>query len=248
MLELLIVISRALALALRGHRELVLENLGAETAADGSETRDQPPMPASARAAVLDRVDANLADWPTAVVLVRPATVVRWHRDWLRHRWTRRSTPGPNGRPRVNQQIRVLVREMATANPLWGAPRIHGELRTLGIDVSERTRVACAGAVPTSAVADMEDLSRESHRLSRVDGFLHRSHLHRSDTLCPGRAVAPAPAHPASQRYRASHRRMVGATSGRRLSGRDSTDVVTPGSRPHLWRRVPAPRRWYRHR
>src|SRR5207244_3611594 len=43
------------------------------------------------------------------------------------------------GRPRIDQQIRALAREMATANPLWGAPRIHGELRTLGVHVSERT-------------------------------------------------------------------------------------------------------------
>ena len=78
-------------------------------------------------------------NWRTAVVLVQPDTVVRWHRDWLRRRWTRRSRPRPDGRPPIDQQIRVLVREMATANPLWGAPRIHGELRTLGVDVSERT-------------------------------------------------------------------------------------------------------------
>ena len=46
---------------------------------------------------------------------------------------------GPNGRPPVKHEIRALVSEMATANPLWGGPRIHGELRTLGVDVSERT-------------------------------------------------------------------------------------------------------------
>ena len=78
-------------------------------------------------------------NWRTAVVIVRPDTVVGWHRDWLRRRWTRRSRPRPNGRPPVTREIRALVREMATANPLWGAPRIHGELRTLGVDISERT-------------------------------------------------------------------------------------------------------------
>ncbi len=78
-------------------------------------------------------------NWRTAVVLVRPDTVVGWHREWLRRRWTQRSTPRLNGRPPVSREIRALVRAMATANPLWGAPRIHGELRTLGVDVSERT-------------------------------------------------------------------------------------------------------------
>ena len=78
-------------------------------------------------------------NWRSAIVLVRPETVVGWHRTWLRRRWTRRATPRANGRPPVTREIRALVREMATANPLWGAPRIHGELRTLGVDVSERT-------------------------------------------------------------------------------------------------------------
>jgi hypothetical protein len=78
-------------------------------------------------------------NWRTALVFVQPATVVRWHRDWLRRRWTRRSTRRPQGRPPIDPHIQTLIREMATANPLWGAPRIHGELQTLGIDVSERT-------------------------------------------------------------------------------------------------------------
>src|SRR5262249_54502623 len=78
-------------------------------------------------------------NWRTALVFVQPDTVVRWHRDWLRRRWTRRSKRRPEGRPPIDPQIRDLVQEMAQANPLWGAPRIHGELRTLGVDVSERT-------------------------------------------------------------------------------------------------------------
>jgi putative transposase len=52
------------------------------------------------------------------------------------------------GPPPIDQQIRVLVREMATANPLWGAPRIHGELRTLGVDVAERTVSRLLGRYP----------------------------------------------------------------------------------------------------
>jgi putative transposase len=73
------------------------------------------------------------------LIVVQPDTVIRWHRDWLRRRWTRRSQQRHDGRPPIDRQIRALVREMATANPLWGAPRIHGELRTLGVRISERT-------------------------------------------------------------------------------------------------------------
>ena len=139
MLQLLIVLGRALALALRGHRELVLENLALRQqlmAMKRATTR--PRLQAHDRLfwIALRRIWRN---WRTAVVLVRPDTVVRWHRDWLRRRWTQRSAPRPNGRPPVTREIRALVREMATANPLWGAPRIHGELRTLGVAVSERT-------------------------------------------------------------------------------------------------------------
>ena len=139
MLELLIVIARALALAFRGHRELVLENLALRqqltavtrgTRRSHLQTRDRLFWIALAQI---------WRNWRTALVLVQPDTVVRWHRDWLRRRWARRSKPRPDGRPPVDHQIGALVREMATANPLWGAPRIHGELRTLGIDVSERT-------------------------------------------------------------------------------------------------------------
>jgi putative transposase len=137
--ELLIVIVRALALALRGHRELVLENLALRqqlTAVQRTskwahlQTHDRLFWIVLAR---------SWPNWRRALVLVQPDTVMRWHRDWLRRRWTRRSKHRRDGRPPINQQIRALIREMARANPLWGAPRIHGELRTLGIDSSERT-------------------------------------------------------------------------------------------------------------
>jgi len=139
MLELLVVVGRALALGLRGHRELVLENLALrqQLMAMKRATR-RPHLQARDRLfwIALRRVWSN---WRTAVVLVRPETVVGWHRDWLRRRWTRRSTHRPTGHPPVSREIGALVRDMATANPLWGAPRVHGERRTLGVDVSERT-------------------------------------------------------------------------------------------------------------
>jgi hypothetical protein len=138
MLELLIVVVRALTLALRGHRELVLENLALrqQLAAFHRTTRCRLKARDRFFWMVLAR---SWQDWRTALMVVQPDTVVRWHRDWLRRRWTRRSQQRPHGRPGIDQQIRTLVHEMATANPLWGAPRIHGELRTLGVPVSERT-------------------------------------------------------------------------------------------------------------
>ncbi|MGE0653574.1 MAG: integrase core domain-containing protein [Alphaproteobacteria bacterium] len=78
--------------------------------------------------------------WPKvlgAMVLVKPATVIDWHRKGFRLYWRRRSRR--LGRPGMNREIRKLIRQMSQANPLWGAPRIHGELLKLGIDVSHAT-------------------------------------------------------------------------------------------------------------
>lgn len=78
--------------------------------------------------------------WPRildAMVLVKPATVIQWHRNGFRLYWRWRSRR--LGRPKMNPEIRDLIRQMSVANPLWGAPRIHGELLKLGIAVSQAT-------------------------------------------------------------------------------------------------------------
>jgi putative transposase len=74
--------------------------------------------------------------WRQNLVIVRPETVIAWHRQAFRLFWKRKSEAG---RPRVLAEVRRLIRQMATDNPTWGAPRIHGELLKLGFDVSERT-------------------------------------------------------------------------------------------------------------
>ena len=76
--------------------------------------------------------------WREALVVVKPETVVRWHRQGFRYYWKWKSI-GWSGRPTIEREIRDLIRQMSRANPLWGAPRIHGELLKLGIDVSQAT-------------------------------------------------------------------------------------------------------------
>src|SRR6266436_3637026 len=73
-----------------------------------------------------------------ALAIVKPETVIRWHRAGFRAYWRGKSKP-QGGRPRTPVEIRHLIREMSLANPLWGAPRIHGELLKLGIDVGQTT-------------------------------------------------------------------------------------------------------------
>jgi hypothetical protein len=75
-------------------------------------------------------------EWRSALVLVKPDTVVRWHRMGFRLYWRWKSRRR-GGRPGVSRDVRDLIRRMAQANPLWSAPRIHGELLELGIEVAQ---------------------------------------------------------------------------------------------------------------
>jgi hypothetical protein len=79
--------------------------------------------------------------WRTTLHALHPDTVVRWHRRGFRlyWRWKSRSPNSKPGRPAINPALRKLIREMQATNMGWGAPRIHGELLKLGIDVSQAT-------------------------------------------------------------------------------------------------------------
>jgi transposase InsO family protein len=77
--------------------------------------------------------------WRDALVIVKPETVIGWHRQGFRAFWTWKSRRGKPGRPPVPKAFRILIRRMCRENPLWGAPRIHGELMKLGIEASEAT-------------------------------------------------------------------------------------------------------------
>ncbi len=76
-------------------------------------------------------------DWRESLTIVQPETVLRWHRQGFRLYWRRKSRH--RGRPRASQEIRELIRRMAHENPLWGAPRIHGEVLKLGLDGAQAT-------------------------------------------------------------------------------------------------------------
>jgi len=78
------------------------------------------------------------ADWKSAPRIVKPETVIAWHRKGFRLYWRWKSRPR-HGRPPITTEVRELIRRISAANPGWGAPRIHGELGKLGINVSETT-------------------------------------------------------------------------------------------------------------
>src|SRR5438876_1053565 len=139
MITLRLQLLRLLPFLVGGTRQLALENLALrQQLAVYKRTVPRPKLRA------LDRLLwVGLASvwtgWRRALVIVSPDTVLRWQRRRFREYWTQLSRRPTGGRPAVNAEIEALVRRMAAANPLWGAPRIHGELLKLGIDVAERT-------------------------------------------------------------------------------------------------------------
>ena len=139
MITLLFHLFRLLPFLFGGHRQLAIENLALRHQLSVYK-RTTPRL----KLGPLDRLfwvglTKIWAGWKQSVVIVTPDTVLRWQRRRFRKYWSQLSRRPPSGRPPVHAEIRALVARMATANPLWGAPRIHGELRKLGVDVAERT-------------------------------------------------------------------------------------------------------------
>jgi len=138
-MSLVLALLGTLCAALKARTDLVLENLALRQQLALLSGRSKRP-----RVGLLDRVfwiwlSRWWARWREALHVVQPQTVIRWHRQGFRAFWNWKSRRGRTGRPPVDLEIAKLVRTMALANPLWGAPRIHGELLKLGLDVSQRT-------------------------------------------------------------------------------------------------------------
>src|SRR5258706_10874784 len=122
---------------LRTHRELALENLALRQQLAVWKAREPRP-----RLTRMDRIFWVLlsrvwTSWRHTLQVVRPETVVGWHRQGFRRDWAWKSRRRW-GRPAIGRDLRDLIRQMSRANPLWGAPRIHGELLKLGLTVSPR--------------------------------------------------------------------------------------------------------------
>ena len=77
--------------------------------------------------------------WQRALAFVQPYTVIAWQRRRFRDHWRQLSQPGRPGRPPLAQEVHELIQAMWQANPMWGSPRIVGELQKLGIDVAKST-------------------------------------------------------------------------------------------------------------
>jgi transposase InsO family protein len=139
MVDLLKLLLAAVASLFKSRAQLEAENLVLRQQVNVLRRR----MP---RRPVLTNIDRLLFVWlyrwfPStvgALAIVRPETIIRWHRVGFRAYWRWRSR-NRVGRPKVSTELRALIGEMSRSNPLWGAPRIHGELLKLGFDVAQST-------------------------------------------------------------------------------------------------------------
>ena len=139
MLNALFLVLRFLILLFSGHKQVALENVALRhQLAVFTRQRKRPRLRDMDRLfwIALKRI---WKDWRATLVIVQPETVIAWQRKRFKRYWWGLSQRKGPGRPPVHTEIRKLVRTMMAANPLWGAPRVHGELLKLGFEISERT-------------------------------------------------------------------------------------------------------------
>jgi putative transposase len=152
MASMLTLILTGLLFALRTRRALALENLALRhQLAVLQRAAPRPRLRRSDRLfwILLSRLWSG---WVETVSIVQPETVIRWHRTGFKLFWTWKSRRHGPGRPAVAPEIRALIRRMSEANALWGAPRIHGELQKLGLEISQATvskYMACRRTPPS---------------------------------------------------------------------------------------------------
>ncbi len=123
----------------RSRRDLIIENLVLRQQL--STLKAERPRP---RLTTVDRLFWVMlrriwSRWASALIIVKPETVINWHRAGFKTYWRWKSRKKRRGRPRITSEIRELINQMRCENPTWGSPRIHAELLKLGFDISERT-------------------------------------------------------------------------------------------------------------
>src|SRR5258708_5803415 len=131
------VLAAAASVAFKSRAALHLENLALRHQLGVLRRSVKQPKLSSADRLLWAWLCEFWSDWRSALVIVKPETVIAWHCEGFRLFWTWKVRRGQPGRPPVPKDVRELIRKMSRENPLWGAPRIHGELLKLGIDIGE---------------------------------------------------------------------------------------------------------------
>ena len=141
MLASLLRLFRLIWLFSRGHPALVIENLALRQQLSVYRRKQKRPRLTRWDRLFWIALAGHWKGWRKSLFIVHPDTVVRWQRQRFGKYWAQLSNRSRKsvGRPRIGKEIRDLIQTIARANPLWRAPRIHGELLKIGIEVSERT-------------------------------------------------------------------------------------------------------------
>ena len=138
LLQLLSALLATARSSLKSQHVLALENLALRQQLAILRRRTKRPQLTKTDRAFWVALSRLWTGWQGTLIVVKPQTVISWHRKGFKLYWTWKSR-NKGGRPRVDVTIRRLIRQMANDNATWGAPRIHGELLKLGFDVSEPT-------------------------------------------------------------------------------------------------------------
>src|SRR4051794_21741182 len=141
MAVLFLLVFRFVRLLLSGHRAVALENAALRMQIAAFQRKRKRPLLTTVDRVFWISLRSLWGDRRKPLLYVQPDTVARWHRERFQRFWTRLSKPQRRcrGRPGTATELRRLIAQMPAANPRWRAPRIHGELKILGIAISERT-------------------------------------------------------------------------------------------------------------
>lgn len=129
-----LLLSTAVAI-FKSRRALILENLALRHQIGILQRPGKRPRLKSVDRGLWVFLSRVYGEWKESLILVKPDTVVGWHKKGFRLYWKRKSRK--QGRPRTTRHVIDLIRRMSRENPLWGSPKIHGELKKLGIVISQ---------------------------------------------------------------------------------------------------------------
>jgi hypothetical protein len=175
--------------------------------------------------------------WHSALAIVKPETVIAWHRKGFRLYWTWKSRHGQPGRAALAKESRELIRRMSLANPLGGAPRIHGGTAQTRNRCVPGNRSDVRGAHTEAAISHLANLPQQSRHPVRFDK-LRGADFDHSDLVCLRRPRPPRAPGSSFQLHRQSDFRMDSTPNRRRFSLGHRTALSAAPSRLHPWRSV----------
>jgi len=139
MINSLKILLKSIVNCFSSQQQLVIENLLLRHQLSILQRNAKKPRLQTSDRALIVFFSRYLNNWRQIVTIVKPETVISWHRKGFKLFWKWKCRHGKPGRNRIDPEIRKLIREMSIANHLWGAPRIHGELLKLGFELSQAT-------------------------------------------------------------------------------------------------------------